>query len=338
MQVCYYGVPLSTMKTYVSSWLSSSDSWSSSHCLLQFIKENMSLTTRAEIQQKIADQFRAIYKSFEQEVTVMKRKNQRCAQSGTSCNWVPAAPLRHTISENAFSLCYGGVLLAPTYRQGLVAQTDSRDKNIQTIGSQNIHTIRVPAVSKGQARSMSSSSHYGARTLKSKQSVRSGYSNVATVPPQTAAATVRSGSSNVAILPPRAADASGGGRSDGNGGNVITKLSILSELYWEYGKSLCKSKLSLTDMPGCLTSFLNHSFQEICEQVETSLSDALPNSKKDKMLTILGGNEKHFQMYLVKLLRCRFSLTRHEFLLGNTANPLIVPQDDLLIWLKGFGE
>ena len=404
MQVCRSEVSFGILKTMVSRWLSSNASTNSLDNLVQFIDKNMRVFTRAKIQQKKANELKAAHRSFKKEVSVMKRRKQRKEPSVTACKWVPAALLRQPNSKRGFCLCYGGVLLTPTcregvvaqtdsrdeniqtissrnihtfiaasndqvksnrssytalksYRQGLVAQTNSRDKNIQTIGSRNIHMVRVPAVSKGQVRSTSSSSHCGARTLKSKESVRSGssnvatvpsraaaatvrseFSNVATVPPRAAAATVRSGSSYAATVPPRAAAASGGGRSDGNGENVIKKPSMLSKLYWKYGKSLCKSKLSLTDMPGCLTSFLKHSFQEICEQVETSLSDALPNPKKDNMLTVLGGKEKHFQMFVAKLLRCRLSSTRHELLLGNTVNSLIVPQDNLLSWSDGFEE
>ncbi|XP_062501358.1 uncharacterized protein LOC134178500 [Corticium candelabrum] len=332
MQVCRSEVCFGTLKTMVSRWLSSNASTNSLDNLVQFIDKNMRVFTRAEIQQKKANELKAAHRSFEEEVIVMKRRKQRNEQSVTACKWVPAALLRQPNSNGGFRLCYGGVMLTPTCREGVVVQTDSRDENIQTISSRNIDTFL--AASNDQVKSNRSS--YTAPKSNTTDSESSRPSSVLLAAGLAAAAAAGSrgdggdGGDGDSSSDDSDSSSTCSDENDGNGESVMRKPPIWLKLYWNYVNSLTRSKMSLAGAAECLTNFLKRFSYEKSEQFETHLDSALQILVEERRIVRRGENttlEFEGRENVVDLLFELLSSKRYQILWCDNAH-LWMPVDD----------
>lgn len=143
MQVCKPDVARNTMETYVSRWLIGSYP-SCQDDLLRFVCSSLPLPSRTVIKRQVTDQLRAMHRSFAREVSYLKGPRQRYGQiRKTSCKWVPAALLKRQNDVCAASVCYGGVLLTPQHREGVLPRQRLSTGNTQFIRVRNTGSLRA---------------------------------------------------------------------------------------------------------------------------------------------------------------------------------------------------
>lgn len=109
-------VARSTLQSYVRSWLSNRNSANNLINLL------LPLPTRDDVWKHLIQELKQRYHNFHRVAGQLQAAAKTQATSKkNSCEWVPAAMHKRESSDGTFvSLCYGGVLMAPVYKQGYV--------------------------------------------------------------------------------------------------------------------------------------------------------------------------------------------------------------------------
>ncbi len=123
MQTSQQRVSRSTLEYHVRNWLSGF-SPQSKRKLMEVICAALPLISRSDIRQELLQHHVQVHSSFSRAVDRARGKPfQPGVSKASPCKWVPAALLQQQVSDDAFSLCYGGVLLAPEFRQSQVNPT-----------------------------------------------------------------------------------------------------------------------------------------------------------------------------------------------------------------------
>ena len=109
-------VSRSTLERHVRSWLSNR---SSADNLINLL---LPLPTRDDFRQVAIQHCKQRYHNFHRVVSQLKAAAQsQGSNKKNPCEWVPAAMHKEESSDGTFiSLCYGGVLMAPEYKEGHV--------------------------------------------------------------------------------------------------------------------------------------------------------------------------------------------------------------------------
>ena len=148
----------SSLKPYVSSWISSGASQSTTLKLAFFI--SMSQITVDDIKQMMNRSHRQQFDAFNRLINQLQSAAKQSVSSSAhkSCMWVPAALYEKEIATNAFSLSYGGVLIAPKIREGFVPQSgiasaESVQLNSSKLLSAPFRHVQIHKISAAEGRS-----------------------------------------------------------------------------------------------------------------------------------------------------------------------------------------
>ena len=135
MESCPNRLTRSTLQMYVTQWLSQNPS-SAERDLMNFICSALPLPTRESIRQILLEHHRQRHNAFRREVERLQVAAKRQAHTrpvkSPPCKWVPAALHKQESDDGtSFSLCYGGVLIAPKIRQGTVPPSRSTTRSVK---------------------------------------------------------------------------------------------------------------------------------------------------------------------------------------------------------------
>ena len=113
-----------SLKSYVSSWISSKANQSTTMELASYIIKCQ--ITEDDVKQMITRGHQQTFVAFKKLINQLQNAAKQSASSSThnSCMWVPAALYEESIlAKDAFFLSYGGVLISPEIREGYVSQS-----------------------------------------------------------------------------------------------------------------------------------------------------------------------------------------------------------------------
>ena len=131
-----------SLKSYVSSWISSNANQSTTMELASYIIKCQ--ITEDDVKQMITRGHQQRFDAFNRLINQLKNAAKRSASSGArhSCMWVPAALYEESIlGKDAFFLSYGGVLISPKIREGYVSQSGiSSARTVQLNSSKMLST------------------------------------------------------------------------------------------------------------------------------------------------------------------------------------------------------
>ena len=142
-----------SLKSYVSSWISSNANQSTTMELASYIIKCQ--ITEDDVKQMITRGHQQRFDVFNRLINQLKNAAKQSASSGArhSCMWVPAALYEESIlGKDAFFLSYGGVLISPKIREGYVSQ--SGISSAQTI---RLHSSEMLSTSSRNLQSCNSS-------------------------------------------------------------------------------------------------------------------------------------------------------------------------------------
>ena len=111
VESCQHRVARSSMEDHVRRWLRGD----CNQGLVQLICSSLPLPSRGDIVEEIRKHHLEVYNKFSHEV--MQIKGKLPPANTRACKWVPAALLQKQLSDDSFSLCYGGVLLVPELKE-----------------------------------------------------------------------------------------------------------------------------------------------------------------------------------------------------------------------------
>ena len=143
----------SSLNPYVSSWISSGASQSTTMELALYISTCQ--ITIDDVKQMMKRGHRQQFDAFNRLINQLRSAAKLSVSSSAhkSCLWVPAALYEEEIATGAFSLSYGGVLIAPKIREGFVSRSGSasdrtvrlNESKLQSAPSRRVQSQKIPA-------------------------------------------------------------------------------------------------------------------------------------------------------------------------------------------------